>query len=342
MYKKLTQQEKLNLKSQHRKERNPKVRDRIKAVLAFDDGYNYTEIARILLLDDETIRRHIQDYFEKNNKLKLNSGGSHSYLNSLETAKLISHLESNTYLYVKDICAYVKDKFSKSYTVSGMTKWLKNNGFCYKKTHPVPAKADEVQQQKFINYYNKLKSKFPNEPIYFADSSHPSHKTRTAYGWILKGKRQSVAINCSHRNVNIIGGINLSGHKFHYEIVDKVNADTMALFFSTLRKKHPEKTYLHIILDNAGYHKNKELKKFAKGLAIKLHFLPPYSPNLNPVERVWKIFHQQTTYNKYYEKFHGFKSAVYGFFKNIWRQKKLLQNRITDNFNLIQSPELAY
>ena len=46
----------------HRKERDKRVCDRIKAVLAYDDGYSYSEIARILLLDDETIRRHISDY----------------------------------------------------------------------------------------------------------------------------------------------------------------------------------------------------------------------------------------------------------------------------------------
>ncbi|MBX3709085.1 MAG: helix-turn-helix domain-containing protein [Gammaproteobacteria bacterium] len=46
----------------HRKERDKRICDRIKAVLAYDDGYSYSEIARILLLDDETIRRHIEDY----------------------------------------------------------------------------------------------------------------------------------------------------------------------------------------------------------------------------------------------------------------------------------------
>ena len=59
---KITTQERNNLIASHKKERDRRICDRIKAVLLYDDGYSYTEIAKILLLDDETIRRHIQDY----------------------------------------------------------------------------------------------------------------------------------------------------------------------------------------------------------------------------------------------------------------------------------------
>jgi len=72
---KLTDTERKNLIQQHRHERDGRIRDRIKAVLAYADGYSYSEIARILLLDDETIRRHIHDY-HKENKLSTNNGGS--------------------------------------------------------------------------------------------------------------------------------------------------------------------------------------------------------------------------------------------------------------------------
>jgi predicted ArsR family transcriptional regulator len=58
----LSTAEKEELKKRHRKERDGRVRDRIKAVLAYNDGHSYVEIARILLLDDETIHRHIEEY----------------------------------------------------------------------------------------------------------------------------------------------------------------------------------------------------------------------------------------------------------------------------------------
>lgn len=47
---------------------------------------------------------------------------------------------------------------------------------------------------------------------------------------------------------------------------------------------------------------------------IALHFLPPYSPNLNPIERLWKWMKERVIYNTYYKHFEDFKAAVIGFF----------------------------
>ena len=337
----LTSKERETLIQRHRKERDGRVRDRIKAVLAYDDGYSYSEIAKILLLDDETIRRHIDDYLAKK-KLHTENGGSESKLNNSESRKLKIHLSEVTYLYVKDICVYVKKEYKRKYSISGMTKWLHANGFGYKKPHAVPAKADKEQQSIFINYYLKLKKKAGNkEPIYFVDSVHPQHQTQLAYGWILKGERKAVATTGRQRRLNFMGGICLNGHRIVYQQAGKVNADSIALFLSQLRKQNPGKYKIHVIWDNAGYHRDHEIQNFAKSLAIKLHYLPPYSPNLNPIERLWKIMHERVTYNKYYESFSDFSEATVDFFRNIGRNKSILRSRITDNFQILHSPLLA-
>lgn len=341
MERKLSSKERTHLITAHRNERNGKVRDRIKAVLAYDDGYSYSEIAKILLLDDETIRRHIRDYFDKN-KLAPENGGSESYLNEAETQRLKAHLEEITYLYVKDICSYAKETFDKDYSISGMTKWLKANGFSYKKPHAVPAKADKEAQKSFINFYKKLKSKAgENEPIYFIDSVHPQHQTHLAYGWILKGERKEMPTTGRQKRLNFMGGICLNGHRIEYQQAEKIDADSIALFLSKIRKANPGKCKIHVILDNAGYHRSDEIKVFAKGLAIQLHYLPPYSPNLNPIERLWKIMHEQVTYNKYYEKFSDFSQATLNFFKTIGRKKTILRSRISDNFQILDSTMFA-
>lgn len=81
-----------------------------------DDGYSNTEIAQVLLIDGETVRRHIMDYFNKN-KLKGESGGSDTHLTRGQTQALLNHLLEKTYLYIKDICAYVRETFGVQYTV---------------------------------------------------------------------------------------------------------------------------------------------------------------------------------------------------------------------------------
>jgi len=341
MEKKLSSTERAELLNRHRKERDKRVCDRIKAVLAYDEGYTYAEIAKILLLDDETIRRHIRDYVEKH-KLAPENGGSESYLSVRESLKLKAHLTEVTYLYVKDICAYVKQAFTKDYSLSGMTKWLKANGFRYKKPQAVPAKADKARQEQFIAFYEGLKaSAGGSEPIYFADSVHPEYQTQLVYGWMPKGERKGIATTPRQPRLNIIGGICLNGHRFFYQQADTVDADSIALFLVALRKRHPEKCLIHLIWDNAGYHKDKGIQAFAEGLAIKLHYLPPCSPNLNPIERLWKLMRERVMYNKYYGSFEAFSDEVISFFKGIGRKKSILRSRINDNFQILQSPLLA-
>jgi transposase len=223
-----------------------------------------------------------------------------------------------------------------------MTKWLHGNNFCYKKPHAVPAKANKEQQQKFIKHYIQLKEKAEKkEPIYFVDSVHPQYQTHLTYGWILKGEQKLIPTTARQPRLNFIGGICLDGHRIIYQKTEKVDADSIAGFLCRLRKQHPGKYKIHIIWDNAGYHSDATIQEFAKGLAIELHYLPPYSPNLNPIERLWKIMHEKVSANKYYETFSAFTEATLNFFRNIGKNKLLLRSRITDHFQILHSPVFA-
>jgi len=254
----------------------------------------------------------------------------------------LRHLEEKTYLYVKEICAYVKAKYKLSYSVSGMTKWLHAHDFRYKKPHQVPAKANRDEQEAYIKKYEELKKTAgEKEPIYFIDGVHPQHQTRLTYGWIKKGARKEIAMTAKQYRVSYIGGICLKGHGLVYRECEKVDAKEIELFLKQIRKQHQSGEKIHIMLDNAGYHHSKQIISYAEGLNIELHYLPPYSPNLNPIERLWKILHEQVTYNRYYEKFSEFSEAVRNFFKTIGRKKNILRSRITDNFQVRHSPIFA-
>jgi len=336
MERRLTTQERADLQNRHKKERDGRIRDRIKAVLAYDDGYTYSEIARILLLDDETIRRHINAYFSKH-KLSPENGGSHSYLTVHESAALKAHLRCVTFLYVKDICAYVRKRFNKVYSVSGMTKWLKSNKFRYKKPHGVPAKADMERQEEFIAHYHSLNASLgENDVIYFVDSSHPQHQTKLSYGWIEQGVRKPEKMTACQKRVNLIGAINLDNHDVVHRQVKWVNGDSIEAFLQQLIDANPHAENIHIIWDNAGYHKSEQILSFIKGTKITPHYLPPYSPNLNPIERLWKIMHENVTYNRYYPKFSDFTEAIIGFFDNIGLYLDTIKNRINDNFQRLK------
>lgn len=328
----LTEQEKKDLIMQHKKERDRRVCDRIKAVLLRDKGYSYSQIAEILLLDDETVRRHIDDY-HKLQKLMPHNGGSDSKFNPGQAAQLMAHLETTTYLHAKEICAYVLETFGVTYTVSGMIKWLRQQGFRYKKPRGIPAKADAQKQADFIAKYHELKNSLKaDEVILFGDSSHPQHQTKLAYGWIKKGTHRSEKMTACQKRINLIGAIDLEKHDIKYRQVDWVNTESLKAFVRQLCAAYPTMSTIHLILDNAGYHKSDEFLSFIATTKVKIHYLPAYSPNLNPIERLWKIMHENTTYNRYYGKFSEFSTSILGFFENIGKYRSIIETRINDNF----------
>ena len=138
-----------------------------------------------------------------------------------------------------------------------------------------------------------------------------------------------------------MGGICLMNHKIVYKNAEKIDTDSIKSFLKRLRSVNKEAGKIHVIWDNAAYHRSHRVKDYAKKLSIELHYLPPYSPNLNPVERLWKMMHEAVSYNTYYETFFEFTEATLNFFRNIGRRKKILRSRITDNFQTINSPVFA-
>ena len=109
----------------------------------------------------------------------------------------------HTYLYVKDIVAYVEVTFGVIYTVHGMRNWLQRHRFSYKKPAIVPGKANEEQQKEWLAKYEKLRVGLPeNETICFMDGVHPTHNVQSAYGWIKTGVRKEIAalsLRCEHK-----------------------------------------------------------------------------------------------------------------------------------------------
>ena len=95
-------------------------------------------------------------------------------------------------------------------------------------------------------------------------------------------------------------------------------------------------SHLHSHTYQARYHRAKSVTDSASQLNIELHFLPPYSPNLNPIERLWKVMNEKARNNRFFKSAKDFKSSIIHFFENTLPQlSDILSTRITDNFELI-------
>ena len=334
---KLTKEQKEELELQHCYEGDGRVRDRIKAVLLKSEGWKNKNIAQALRIHEETVRQHLSEWLT-DEKLKPENGGSWSKLKDDQTQKLEIHLEENTYTRVIEICAYVEKIFGISYTVSGMTKWLKQHDFSYKHPKAVPAKADLEKQEAFIEAYLKLVTETPaNEPILFADSAHPTMATKIVCGWIRKGKDKPIAQIASRTRVNIMGAVELSTMNIVSAHPEFVNGETTVNFLKQLKSAYPTAPKIHFILDQSSYHRSQLVRDFAEKESILLHYLPPYSPNLNPIERLWKVMNEEVRNNRVFKSAKEFRDSISTFFSaTLPKISHTLRGRINDNFQTIK------
>ena len=341
----LNDQEKAQLRIQHKRERDGRVRDRIKAVLLYDKGWSPQQIAEALLISDEAVRNHIEDY-KATQKLKPRNGGSEEKLSKEQSGRLETHLQNHAYLYVKDIIAYVKTTFGVAYTIPGMRAWLQRHEFSYKKPSIVPGKADRARQEEWLAEYERLKQGLEeDETICFIDGVHPTHNVQPACGWIKKGIRKELPSNTGRSRLNLSGAIDIVSHSIVIQEDQTLNAGSTICFFQRIEGAYPGKQKIHIFCDNAPYYRNKVVRKYLEKSKIILHFLPPYSPNLNPIERLWKWMKERVIYNTYYEYFEEFKGAILGFFAVLTiaaaesNLGQTLRSRVRDKFRSIHSPE---
>ncbi len=205
----LTKSERDNLRVQHRQEKKRRVADHIKEVLLSVQGWSYRQIAQALLLNKQTVGRHVEECLRKK-KLTLSSGGSESKLNAVQTTLLVAHLERITYLKIEGIYTYVRTAYGVSHTIKGMISWMHNHGFSYKKPKGTPSKTDPIKQEDFIKQYEELLNTTPaNEAIVSVDGVLPTMATKITYGWIKTGTSKPIATAASRTRVNLIGALNL-------------------------------------------------------------------------------------------------------------------------------------
>jgi len=323
------------LRAAHRRTRDKREADRIKAVVLLASGRTAEDVAEALLIDPNTVRNHFKRYQQGGlpGLLHLAYRGSDCELEEAELTVLEAHLQTHLYLTAKDVAAWVEETFEVVYTVSGMTALLHRLGFVYKKPKLVPGKANREAQEAFLAQYEELKqNKGENDVILFMDAVHPQHNPVLGYGWIKRGEDHEVPSNTGRRRLNINGAVDLERLEPVVRYDDTIDAASTLALFDQLLLAYACATCIYVICDNAGYYRSKAVQAYLQDSRIKLVFLPAYAPNLNLIERLWKFFKKQVLYNRYYETFGDFRTACEDFFNNPQRYHSQLRSLLTENF----------
>ncbi len=114
----------------------------------------------------------------------------------------------------------------------------------------------------------------------------------------------------------------------------KVNQEGILELLTLLREKSKNKE-IYIFSDNASYYRAKSIQEYAASNNVIIVYLPPYSPNLNIIERLWKFFGNEVL-SKYYYHFDDFKAKCKDFFANLSQHQQQLDTLFSTKFQIIR------
>jgi transposase len=318
-----------------------RVTRRANALLLLDDGLSCEMIARVLYMDDDTIRHWYELYRGKGLKWLSDFGykGRSCEMTAEQRDALIQWVEETVPGTTSAVGEWIERNCSISYTRSAIIKLLRRLGIEYRKPKAIPGKLDPAKQAAFIAAYDDLlKHLADDEAVMFADAVHPTHAARPAGCWALKTTKVAIAQTSGRDRLNIHGAIDLETGKTSMLEALTVNAESTIALLTAIMILYPRKRWIHVFLDNARYHHAQMVQEWLRrpGCRIKLHFIPAYCPHLDPIERLWGLMHKKVTHNRYYAKFNDFCNAVLGFLRDdVPKNWKTYCDTVTDNFRII-------
>jgi len=160
-----------------------------------------------------------------------------------------------------------------------------------------------------------LDSLGPDDVILFQDEASVQFSPTSTRMWSLKGHQPEIYTYGGRKRQHLVGTVEPLEGNLHVAFSDTLKAPQFQHYLEGLLARYPESKKLIIVLDNARAHHSKELDPFldANKERLELVFLPPYSPDLNPMEWFWKFLRKMVTHNTFFGTFKEFQHALIKF-----------------------------
>lgn len=338
----LTESERQHLRQLQKQRRDETGYVKVTVLLLLDKHRPPASIADDLGLDEATVYRYARAFAELGlaKYLVHEQPGYWGLLTSAQLAYLCREVNQRLYTDAKGIQAWLLDTFAVAYTLSGLTDLLHRLGFTYKLTTPVPCAGNAEDQATFLQELVGLEAQVERGEavLYYADAAHPTHNTRVSRAWCAVGKERPLLTVSGRERVNLNAALNAyAPTQILLDETRCVNAQSTRRLYEQLLAAHPDKARIYVVCDNARYYKNKELREWLADKPICQVFLPPYSPNLNLIERFWKYLRQKIINTCFYRTKGEFRTAVLNFFDRLPEFGQDLASLLTRKFHIIDS-----
>lgn len=285
------------------------IRKRTDAIYWTSQGFGRTEVAAISGVHRNSVKNYVKLY---------NAGGLEALKRfeykgfdsvlSGHRVTLEAYFGAHPPRTAREAVAKVKQITGTGLSQGEMRRFMHEMGMKPLKTGHVPAKADPVAQQLFLEEELSpllARASAGGCHLFFMDAAHFVLLPFVGILWCFE--RVFIKAAAGRNRINVLGALDAVTLKMETVVnTTYVNAGTIAEMLEKLAKRFTQLP-IYVVLDNARYQHCDYVKELAEALGIHLVFLPTYSPNLNLIERVWRYIKKDVLGTHYYEcakKFH--------------------------------------
>jgi transposase len=304
-------QERKDLIQQMKRERRPSRRLRMHIVLLRAEGRSPTEISRVLFCSRTTVYavafrfvREGQAAFDDRKRR-----GPKPLLEELASEYIERLVEEDSptehgWLRSRWSCKLLVVELFKERValVSRETvrRVLHRMGFRWRRPRPIPPEkaSEDYQEQKRRRLLDVL-SMLKQAGSFFQDETRLETNPKVGFCWMRKGSQRRLKTPGTNRKVWISGALNFRTGSFHWVSGERKNDELFIRLLDRLRRTYRCHRELHLAIDNDASHTSKRVEKYVEdsGGRIRLHPLPSWSPQSNPVELVWWSLHEAVSRN---------------------------------------------
>lgn len=323
---------------------------RIRAVRSVQDGESPENVARTLRVTPRAMYRWLALYRRGGwNALKAKplagrppklSGGMLKWLYNTVTQKNPLQFRFQFALWTREMVAeLIERKYGIRPARNSVGRLLAQLGITPQKPLYRATERDDTLVGKWLKTeYPKIKrmAKVEGADIYFGDAAHIRSDHHAGRTWGKKGDTPIVSTTGARYAMSLISAITSKGQmRFMVKATGGVNADVFIEFLKRLLVGATRKIFL--IVDRGPAHRAKRTKAFVESLdgKLKLFFLPPYSPDRNPDELVWKHLKADTVGRMVVTDRADFKTKILSSLRSLQRNRKKI-------CSFFQKPSLRY
>lgn len=319
-----------------------RTKRKLLAIRMHDVGVPHGTIARTLNISDDTVTNYCKLFAE---------GGLNALLENryfIPTSKVESFLPKIKASLEKQPVSSAKQGAARILQITGMElseeqarRIMKRLGLAYRAAAAIPGGADPQMQLDFLRdeLLPRLEEARKGERrVFFVDAAHFVLGAFLGMVWCLH--RIFVKSGSGRQRYSVLGAVETRDHDFVSVRTDgPVNSATLCALLESINERYPGEP-ITLVLDNARYQRNSSVMDRANELGLELLFLPAYSPNLNLIERVWRLVRSKALRNRFFPDYGCFRRSIDEFLDSLSHcNKHYLQTLITENFQTFSFPK---